>query len=276
MQQYKSLYIQQKTPNSRVFYVYLNNPSKLNAFPDEFFTEFPVAISSLDQNPDVSVIVLCGAGDHFCAGIDLKILNNIAEKGLLPDKCRANEWIRKEIKFLQNTFSAVEQCRKPVIASVHGYCVGGGVDLVAACDICYCTEDSIFSLKQIDVGFTADMGSLQRLPAVIGYRNTMEMALTGRNVSGKEAKDMGLVSRVFESKQALDEAVTFIAEGIAAKSPISVVGTKTVLLKSKDMTLEQGLDYIATWNAAAVYSSGDLMEALNARAQKRKPHFAKL
>ncbi|XP_065858146.1 delta(3,5)-Delta(2,4)-dienoyl-CoA isomerase, peroxisomal-like [Euphorbia lathyris] len=276
MEKYKSISIQQKTPNSRVFYVYINNPSKLNAFPYEFFTEFPVAISSLDENPDVGVIVLSGAGDHFCAGIDLKILNDIAKHGLSSEKSRANEWLRREIKFLQVAFTAVERCRKPVIASIHGYCVGGGIDLVTACDIRFCTHDTIFTAKQIDVGFTADMGTLQRLPAIVGYGNAMEVALTARKFSGQEAKDMGLVSRVFESKQALDEGVMRVAEGIAAKSPIAAVGTKAVMLRSKDMTVDQGLDYIATWNAATVYSSGDLMEALNAMAQKRKPIFAKL
>ncbi|XP_065864791.1 delta(3,5)-Delta(2,4)-dienoyl-CoA isomerase, peroxisomal-like [Euphorbia lathyris] len=274
--QYKSIYIQQKTPNSRVFYIYLNNPSKLNAFPYEFLTEFPDALSSLDKNPNVAVIVLCGAGDHFCAGADLKVIKNIAEKGLSTEKSRANEWLRREIKFIQESATAMEKCRKPVIASIHGYCVAGGVDIVTSCDIRFCTKDTVFSVQHVNVGFTADMGTLQRLPAIVGYGNAMELALTGRKFSGQEAKDMGLVSLVFESKEALDEGVRLVAEGIAAKSPTAVIGTKTVTLKSKDLTLEQGLDYVATWNAATVYSSGDLLEALTAKAQKRKPHFAKL
>ncbi|XP_065854705.1 delta(3,5)-Delta(2,4)-dienoyl-CoA isomerase, peroxisomal-like [Euphorbia lathyris] len=276
MQQYKSISIQQKTPNSRVFYLYLNNPSKLNAFPYEFFTEFPAAFASLDKNPDVGVIVLCGAGDHFCAGADLNVLKYLGDQGLVIEKSQANEWLRQEIKLLQDAFTAVERCRKPVIASIHGYCIGGAFDIVTACDIRYCTQDSNFILKHVDVGFTDDMGALQRLPGIVGYGNAMEMALTCRKFSGQEAKDMGLVSRVFESKQALDEGVALIAQGIAAKSLTAVAGTKAVMLRSRDLTLDQGLDYIATWNAATVYSSGDLMEALNAKAQKRKPHFAKL
>ncbi|XP_065858256.1 delta(3,5)-Delta(2,4)-dienoyl-CoA isomerase, peroxisomal-like [Euphorbia lathyris] len=274
--QYKSISIQQKTPNSRVFYLYLNRPSQFNALPPEFFTEFPAALSSLDKNPDVGVIILCGAGDHFCAGADIKVLNSVVENSSSTEKSRANEWLRREIKISQEAFTAVEKCRKPVIASIHGYCIGGAFDLVTACDIRFCTKDAVFTSKQIDVGFAAEIGILQRLPAIVGYGNAMEVALTGRKVSGQEAKDMGLVSRVFESKQALDEGVRLVAEGIAAKSPIAVVGTKAVLLRSKDLTIEQGLDYVATWNAATVYSSGDLMEALNAMAQKRKPHFSKL
>ncbi|WCJ37108.1 Delta(3 5)-Delta(2 4)-dienoyl-CoA isomerase mitochondrial [Euphorbia peplus] len=276
MQQYKSISIKQKSPNSRVFCIYLNRPSLFNAMPSEFFTELPDALSTLDQNPDVGVIVLSGAGDHFCAGADLKVLNSVVKNSHDTNKLRANEWLRREIKISQEAFSAVERCRKPVIASIHGYCIGGAVDLVTACDIRYCTQDTVFISKQIDVGFTAEIGVLQRLPAIVGYGNAMEMALTARKVSGQEAKDMGLVSRVFESKQALDEGVGLIAEGIAAKSPIAAVGTKRVMLKSKDLTVEQGLDYVAAWNAATINSSGDMVEALTANAQKRKPQFAKL
>ncbi|XP_065857819.1 delta(3,5)-Delta(2,4)-dienoyl-CoA isomerase, peroxisomal-like [Euphorbia lathyris] len=276
MKQYKSICIQQKTPNSRVFHLCLNIPSKLNAFPYEFFSEFPDALASLDQNPDVGVIIVCGAGDHFCAGADFKALGFIAEKGLSAEGIRGNEWVRQTARILQEAFTAVERCRKPVIASIHGYCIGGAFDIISACDIRYCTQDSIFILKHIDMGFTNDMGTLQRLPAIVGYGNAMEMALTCRKVLGQEAKEIGLVSRVFESKQALDEGVTLIAEGIAAKSPIAVVGTKAVMLRSKDLTLDQGLDYVATWNAATINSSGDMVEAVRANAQKRKPDFAKL
>lgn len=114
---------------------------------------------------------------------------------------------------MQAAITAVERCRKPVIAAVHGACIGGGVDLVTACDVRYCSEDAFFSVKEVDLAIVADLGTLQRLPRIVGYANAMELALTARRFSGGEAKDLGLVSRVFGSKSELDKGVTMIAEG---------------------------------------------------------------
>ncbi|KAJ9176131.1 hypothetical protein P3X46_011476 [Hevea brasiliensis] len=275
MERYKTLQIVQKNPNSGVFHLYLNRPSHRNALSRDFFTEFPNALSSLDQNPEASVIVLCGAGDHFCSGIDLKTLNIITDYSSSGDRGRANEKLRREIKFLQDAITAIERCRKPVIASIHGACIGGGVDIVTACDIRFCSQDSFFSVKEVDLGITADLGTLQRLPSIVGYGNAMELALTGRRFSGQQAKELGLVSRVFGSKEDLDESVRLIAHGIAAKSPLAVTGTKAVLLRSRDLNLEQGLDYVATWNSAMLLSD-DLTEAVKAQIQKRNPVFSKL
>lgn len=222
MERYRTLQIVQKSPNSRVFLLYLNRPSHRNALSREFFTEFPLALSSLDQNPEASVIILCGAGDHFCSGIDLKTLNLITDHSSSSDRGRANERLRREIKFLQDAITAIERCRKPVIASIHGACIGGGVDIVTACDIRFCTQDSFFSVKEVDLGITADLGTLQRLPSIVGYGNAMELALTGRRFSGQQAKELGLVSRVFGSKEDLDESVKLIADGKLLFSSLSL------------------------------------------------------
>ncbi|WCJ37122.1 Delta(3 5)-Delta(2 4)-dienoyl-CoA isomerase mitochondrial [Euphorbia peplus] len=264
MQHYKTISIQQKTPNSKVFHLYLNRPSKSNSFSYDFFTEFPVALSFLDENPDVGVIVLSGTGNHFSSGIDIEVLNSLIKKGFSAERGRGSECVRREVKIYQAAVTAVERCRKPVIASIHGYCVGGAVDLVTACDIRFCTRDSIFSVKEVDLAIVADMGTLQRLPPIVGYGKAVELAM-----------DMGLVSNVFESKQALDEGVMLVAEGIGAKSPLAIAGIKEVMLRSKDLTLEQALNYVATWDAAMVLSD-DMKEALKAHTQKRKPVFAKL
>lgn len=162
-----------------------------------------------------------------------------------------------------------------MIAAIHGGCIGGGIDIATACDIRYCSEDAFFCVKEVDLGITADLGTLQRLPRIVGYGNAVELALTARRVSAGEAKSLGLVSRVFGSKSAMDEEVGAIAEGIAAKSPLAVTGTKAVLLRSLEMTTEQGLDYIATWNSSMLLSD-DLTESVSAQVQKRKPVFAKL
>lgn len=213
MEKFKTLEIVQKNPNSSVFHLHLNRPSHRNALSPDFFSEFPRALASLDQNPSANVVVLYGAGDHFCSGIDLKSLNSIAERALSGDRGRGGEWLRRHIKGLQDAVTAIERCRKPVIAAIHGACIGGGVDIVTACDIRFCTKDAFFSVKEVDLAITADLGTLQRLPSIVGFGNAMELALTGRRLSGQEAKQMGLVSGVFGSKQEMDDAVGFVAEG---------------------------------------------------------------
>uniref|UniRef100_A0A2P2IM15 Uncharacterized protein MANES_12G006600 n=1 Tax=Rhizophora mucronata TaxID=61149 RepID=A0A2P2IM15_RHIMU len=275
MEKYQTLEVVRKSPTSRVFHLYLNRPSQRNALTRDFFTEFPAALASLDHNPDASVIVLSAAGDHFCAGIDLKTLSLAADPSHSRDRARASESLRRDIKFLQDAITAIERCRKPVIASVHGACIGGGVDIVTACDIRFCSKDAFFSVKEVDLGLTADLGSLQRLPGIVGFGNAMELALTGRRFSGHDALDLGLVSRVFGSKDELDDGVSSVADGIASKSPLAVIGTKATLLRTRDLDVHQGLDYVATWNSAMLLSD-DLKEAVSAQLQKRKPIFAKL
>ncbi|KAJ8773516.1 hypothetical protein K2173_005762 [Erythroxylum novogranatense] len=276
MEEYKTLKVVQQTQNSGVFHLYLNRPSRFNALSRDFFAEFPKALSSLDQNPDVTVVVLSGSGDHFCSGIDVQTLSSITDPSSpTRDRARASEKLRRDIKLMQDAITAIERCRKPVIASIHGACIGGGVDIVTACDVRFCTKDAFFSVKEVDLGLTADLGTLQRLPGIVGFGNSMELALTGRRVSGDEAKELGLVSRVFGSKEELEEGVKVVAEGIAAKSPLAVAGTKAILLRTRDLNLHQGLDYVATWNSAMLVSD-DLKEAISAHLQKRKPFFSKL
>ncbi|VVB02913.1 unnamed protein product [Arabis nemorensis] len=275
MESYKTLEIVRKNTDSSVFHLNLNRPSQFNALSLDFFVEFPIALSSLDQNQDVAVIVLSGAGKHFCSGIDLSSLSSISERSASGDRGRSSERLRRTIKSMQAAITAIEQCRKPVIAAIHGACIGGAVDLVTACDMRYCSEDAFFAIKEVDLAIVADLGTLQRLPSIVGHANAMELALTARRFSAREAKDLGLVSRVFGSNSELDKGVNTIAEGVAAKSPLAVTGTKAVLLRSRELTVEQGLDYVATWNSAMLISD-DLNEAVSAQLKKRQPRFSKL
>ncbi|KAD4983262.1 hypothetical protein R6Q59_002930 [Mikania micrantha] len=276
MEKYSSVEIIQENPNSPVFTLYLNRPLHGNALSIQFFQEFPKAISHLDRNPNVAVIILSGRGNHFCSGIDLKSLSSLtADVQVSSDRGRSGEKLLGQIKVMQEAITAIERCRKPVIACVHGACIGGGVDIVSACDVRYCTEDALFSVKEVDVAITADLGSLQRLPAIVGYGNAMELALTARTFSGSEAKSLGLVSKVFACKADMEAGVGAIAQGIGAKSPLALIGTKRVMVNSRDLTLSQGLDYVATWNSGMLFSN-DLQEAVSAALQKRKPSFSKL
>lgn len=216
---YETLKILQNPPNSGVFNLNLNRPSARNALSLDFFSEFPKALHELDQNPNVSVILLSGSGDHFCSGIDLKALEFLS-CNYSGDRGRSGERLRRQIKFMQDAITAVERCRKPVIAAIHGACIGGGMNIITACDVRYCTKSAFFSVKEIDLAITADLGTLQRLPGIVGFGNAMELALTGRRFSGQEAKELGLVSRVFGSKEELSEGVLSIAEGKLVLFPL--------------------------------------------------------
>ncbi|KAF3630417.1 hypothetical protein FXO37_28481 [Capsicum annuum] len=164
MEKYKSLKILQKSPNSGVCFLYLNRPSHLNAVSRDFLTEFPKAISSLGQNPDVAVIIFAGSG------IDFQTLDNALKGSYAADCGRNVERLRLHMKFLQEAITALECCRKPVIAAVHGACIGGAIDIITACDIRFCSSDAFFSVKEVDLAITADLGTLQRLPVLLGLK----------------------------------------------------------------------------------------------------------
>ncbi|KAJ7537214.1 hypothetical protein O6H91_12G103000 [Diphasiastrum complanatum] len=256
-----------------VAYLFLHRPSRSNALNPDIFQELPLAIAALDSNPNVRVIVLQGSGKHFCAGIDLGTLANADHVSNAIG--RHKEQFARSVKQMQAAFTAFEECRKPVIAAIHGACLGAGVDMITACDLRYCTKEALFSVKEVDLAITADLGTLQRLPGIVGYGHAIDLALTGRTFNGSEAKTIGLVQEVFASKQELDDKVGILAHEMATKSPLSVMGIKSVLLKSRDLTVAQGLDYVRTWSTAFLHSE-DLEEVVKARAEKRKPVFSKL
>ncbi|KAF3320018.1 delta(3,5)-Delta(2,4)-dienoyl-CoA isomerase [Carex littledalei] len=254
-----------------VYQVWLNRPSRRNALSLDFFSELPRALSLLDCIPSARVIVLSGRGPHFCSGIEVSAL--VATVPSEPaDVATRSESLRRKILVLQDSISAVEKCRKPVIVAVHGACVGGGVDLIAACDIRCCEQGAFFQVKEVDLGLAADLGTLQRLPAIVGFGNAIELALTARRLYAAEAKQMGLISRVFSSPEDLEKGALQIARDLAEKSAVAIMGTKAAMLKSRDLTVQQGLEHIATWNSAMLMSS-DLEEAVKASLEKRKPVF---
>jgi enoyl-CoA hydratase/carnithine racemase len=173
---------------------------------------------------------------------------------------------------LQDTLTSLERCRKPVLAAVHGACVGGGIDLITCADMRYCSSDASFCIKEIDIGMTADVGTLQRLPKLIGEGMARELAYTARKVNAQEAREMQLVNRVFDSREALQMGVRDIAATIAAKSPLSIRGVKEMITYARDHSVADGLNYVATWNAAMLMSN-DLQEAMMAHMGKRQAEF---
>lgn len=252
--------------------VAFNRPDKANAFTETSFREFQAAMEWLDGNSEARVIILRGNGKHFCAGIDLELLLSVDAKTAEDCPGRKREKLMGLVKVLQAPIDAIERCRKPVLAAVHGGCIGAGLDLVAACDMRYCTQDAYFCLKEIDLGMVADLGSLQRLPKLIAPGMVSEMAYTGRNVSGAEAAKIGLANSAFDSSEAMLEAVRKIAATIASKSPLSIRGTKQVLLYARDHSVADSLNQIAIWNAALLLSE-DLARAGQAAMTRSTPTF---
>ncbi|MBK4988409.1 crotonase/enoyl-CoA hydratase family protein [Pseudomonas sp. S60] len=254
-----------------IAHVQINRPEKLNAMNAAFWEEIIDIFQWVDDTDAIRVVVISGAGKHFSAGIDLALLASVAGQ-LGKDVGRNARLLRKTILRMQASFNAVDQCRKPVLAAVQGYCIGGAIDLISACDMRYCSADAQFSIKEIDMGMAADVGTLQRLPRIISDGMMRELAYTGRNVEADEALRIGLVNRVYDDAATLLDGVFAMARDIAAKSPIAVAGTKHLLSYMRDHRVDDGLDYIATWNAAMLQSE-DLRLAMAAHMSKQKPTF---
>lgn len=252
--------------------VRLDRPKQANAMHRPLWDELHAVLRAADAEPSVRVVVISGHGRHFCAGIDLDML---AELYAVRDQdCagRAGEQLRRIILDLQDVFTAVERCRVPVIAAVHGACVGAGLDLAAACDLRYASADASFVLKEVDLGIAADVGVLQRLPRIVGEGVARELAYTARPVDGREAAALRLVNAVYDDPDQLHAAVTQLAHDLAAKSPLALRGTKHAITYARDHSVADGLDQIATWNAATLLSA-DLDESIAAFRSRRPPTY---
>ncbi len=256
-----------------IAHVKMNNPQKANAMTQTFWKEIREVMQKLDHEPEVRVVVLSGEGKHFSSGIDLSMFGSMQADRQGKDEGRFREHFRRHVLELQSSFTAIEKCAKPVIAAIHGACVGGAIDMISACDMRYCSEDAYFCVKEIDLGIVADVGTLQRLPKIIADGVARELAFTARRMSAQEAEQVHLVNRCYPNQEEMMEAVQQIAASIAAKSPLATRGTKEILNYTRDHSVEDGLNYVATWNAAMIFSN-DVMEAMQASMQKRDPEFS--
>jgi len=239
--------------------VVLNRPDKSNAMNRQMWDDIRDAFRKLDGTPEARVVVLSGAGKHFNAGIDLAMLSQITDTA--NDRAaHQREELRRVILDLQDVITSLETCRKPVLAAIHG------------ADMRYCSADANFVVKEIELGFVADVGTLQRLPKLIGDAMARELAYTGRPFAGAEAKAIGFVNSCYGSRDDMMAGVAAIARSIAAKSPLAIRGTKEMLLFTRDHSVAESLNYMAIWNAALLQSD-DLSEAFAAFMAKRNPKF---
>ena len=254
--------------DGHITWLILNRPEKRNTMGLTFFEEIGNLFEDFDSDPNVRVLIMKAEGKSFSAGTDLE------EAATLLGRASADgrERMRKDITALQRAFTKIERCRKPVIAAIHSHCIGGAVDMICACDIRLATTDAVFSIRETRMGIIADVGTLQRLPYIIGQGWFRELALTGRDFTAQEALKIGLVTRICDDRPALYEEAKKMAAQIAACPPLTVQGTKEVINFSRDNGIEAGLQYVAQKNAAALPSE-DLMEAMAAFMEKREPVF---
>jgi len=260
--------------------VWLDRPEARNAMGQDLWRDLPLAMQAVGTDTEVRVVVIAAKGPHFSVGLDLKAMGGLLTEGSdasedgasTPSPAVRAGRARADILRYQAAITAVAQCPKPVIAAVHGYCIGGGVDLIAACDIRLASADAIFSVREAKVAIVADLGSLQRLPSIIGAGHVAELAFSGKDIDAERARAIGLVNDVASDAEGLMKATYHLAEEIAANSPIAVQGTKAVLAANEGRTVAEGLDYVATWNGGML-ASDDLVEAMTAFMERRTPRF---
>jgi len=254
--------------------VALNRPDKLNAMNPAMFREIGEAFRWLGEKSGVRAVVLSANGKHFTAGLDLKESGAVLG-GQEGDPARVREKLRRHILYLQDCFTALEECRAPVIAAVHGACLGGGIDLISACDMRIASKDTWFSIQEINVAIVADVGTLQRAPYLLPQGILRELALTGRKFPAEEASKYGFVNAVEESREGAIEAALKMAHEIASKSPLAVSGTKAILNHSRDHSVRDGLEYVAAWNSGQLLGE-DLMKAATAALTRESVTFDEL
>lgn len=253
--------------------LWLDNPERRNAMGPAFWDDLPVLMREISDDADVRAVVIAGRGPHFTTGLDLKAFGgSFAGGGSGASEASRRQATLRTVKRMQATITAVADCPKPVIAAVHGYCIGGGIDLITACDIRLAAADALFSVRETKIAIVADVGTLQRLPGIVGRGHVAELAFTGKDITAARAREIGLVNEVLPDAAGVLAAARALAAEIAANSPLVVQGTKAVLRACEGKTVTEGLDYVAVWNSAFLQSN-DLMEAMAAFIEKRPPRF---
>ncbi|MDB2384394.1 crotonase/enoyl-CoA hydratase family protein [Endozoicomonas sp.] len=250
----------------------LNRPEKRNALNLDFWREFPDAIATIDNQSLARVIIINGEGSVFSSGMDLSVFMNPGSRLISGEHGRRSEDLRRTVLQLQNILNRLENARMPVLTAINGGCIGGALNLVCASDCRYATNDAYFSLKETQLGMTADLGALQRLPSLISGGLARELAYTGRKMSAKEALESGFVNQVFSDKKSMDEHVLAIAQQIAANSPLAVTGSKEMLNYARDHSVSDSLNYMATWQSG-MFQPNEMMKTFQANVQKQPADY---
>ncbi len=264
------------TIEAGVAHIRMTRPEAMNTMNKDFWRELPAIVKDIDDNARARCIVISSTGKHFCAGMDLSVFANVGDRDGAPvDRHVAGESFRRHVHHLQDTFTCLDEARMPVIAAIHGGCIGGAVDFTSACDIRYCTADAFFTIMEINIGMTADVGTFPRLCKLIPEGWVRELAYTGGRLPAQRAKEIGLVNEVFDSHEAVVAHALATAREIASKSPLAVAGSKVMINYARDHTIKDALDYIALWQVG-MFSGPHMAETFAARQEKREPVFPDL
>lgn len=264
--------------DKKIAHIILNRPEKRNSMIPAFWRELPGIVRDIDENAKARVIVLSSTGPHFSSGLDVssfkqaEITDPAAKRAA---RITAGADFYGIIKNMQQSFTALEECRLPVLAAIQGGCIGGGVDLITACDMRYATEDAFVTIFETNIAMTADVGTFPRLSKLIPDGIARELAYTGRRMAAAEAREVGLVNRVYRSHAEMLAGVMEIAAEIASKAPLAVMGCKRMMNYARDHSVADGLDYIGIWNASMLQRE-EIFEAMQANAEKRPGNFVEL
>ena len=267
--------------SGKVGHIKMNRPDKANSMIAEFWNELPQIVDEMSESGSVRAVVLSAEGRHYCSGMDLSVFTSNSDVGPSPEgvgskhPSRRGERFRTTALKLQDSFTALERARMPVLCAIQGACVGGGIDMVSAADMRYATADAYFSIAEINIGMTADVGTLQRMPKLVAEGIVRELAYTGRKWTAAEALHAGFVNAVYDDHASMMSAVLDTAGEIAGKSPMAVWGTKQTMHYARDHSVHDGLEFIANWNAA-MFDTDDMAEAFAAQMEQRAADFPDL
>ncbi len=260
------------TRDGHVATVTLDRPEKRNAMRLDFWVDLPARVEELDADAAVRAIVLRGAGTCFSAGLDIpSTMAALPQPDGEPDGASVVALYRL-IRQMQRAVSSLERSRVPTIAAVHGACIGGGLDLATACDLRLASSDARFSVRETRLAMVADVGTLQRLPKIVGPGVARELIFTGADFGAEEAAAIGLVNRVLPDPEALFTEAMRVARSIAANPPLAVQGAKAVLNEAVRYDVDRGLEFVAQWNAGRLFTR-DLARALTGFITKEPQQF---
>ncbi|MCW2673134.1 MAG: enoyl-CoA hydratase/isomerase family protein [Frankiales bacterium] len=258
----------------QVAHIRMNRPDEYNSMIAEFWSELPEIVDGISADASARAIVLSSTGKHFCAGMDLAVFAG-GQDDADAELGRRQARLRGTVKTLQHTASCLEQARMPVLVAVQGGCIGGALDLATAADLRYCSEDAFFVVQEINIGMTADIGTLQRLGTCVPQGVARELAYTGRRMPARRAYEVGLVQQVYADHGSLVDGVLETAQEIASKSPLAMHGTKVAMNFARDHGVDESLDQMATWQAG-MFQPGDMVESFTAKAEKREAKYPDL
>lgn len=264
--------------DDKVAHLQLKRPDDYNTMIPSFWTELPAIVEEIDRGAKARAIVISSTGKHFCAGMDLSVFtgdNALARSGGAEELGRKRAFLWMMVQHLQDSFTALEQARMPVLAAIQGGCIGGAVDMVSAADMRYCSEDAFFCVQEINIGMTADVGTLQRLPKIVPDGIARELAYTGDRMPAERALAIGLVNEIFPDHGSLVEGTLAVAARIARHSPLAIWGTKESINYTRDHSVADSLRHIAGWQSG-MFTGLDMMEEFAAKSESREPEFEEI